>query len=182
MAKLSKRDEQFLARHGISLELLFDASGLPSSQWKTRMRQEGKLFAFGVHCLRGHRLKTRSGNCIRCNTANIAFQMRSGRDGYVYIARSASRKLTKIGFSADDPWNRIYIANLEGYAGASDWRIVQQHCGTKAGRWELAMHATLREHRKPQVWYRNGESCEAREVYGCTLREARAALALAIRE
>src|SRR5690348_7499758 len=122
MAKLLKRDEQFLVRHGISLDLLFDASGMPTWKWKERMREEGKLFAYGVRCFRGHSLKARSGNCIRCNTANIAFQMRSARSGYVYIARSASRKLTKVGYSADDPWNRIYIANLEGYANAQDWR------------------------------------------------------------
>lgn len=180
MAKLTKRDEQFLTRHGISLDLLFNASGMPSWQWKARMREEGKLFAFGVSCLRGHSLKTRSGNCIRCSTANIAYQMRSERDGYVYIARSAGRRLTKIGFSADDPWNRIYIANLEGYAGASDWRVVQQHYGMNAGRLELALHAALREHWKPQTWYRNGRWCEAREVYGCTLRDAKMALASAI--
>ena len=182
MGRLSKRDKEFLQQNGISLELVFDASGMPTRVWKQRMREEGKLFAFGVQCLRGHSLKARSGNCIRCNTANIAYQMRSNRAGYIYIARSKSLGLTKVGFSADDPDNRIYIANLESYAGASDWDIVMRVNSAEAGRLELDLHSELREYRLPLCWIRNGEECEAREVYECGAQEAIDAVTAVLRK
>jgi hypothetical protein len=152
---------------------------MPTWEWKERMRAEGKLFAFGVQCLRGHSLKSRSGNCIRCNTANITFQLRPSRSGFVYIARAPSQKLTKIGFSADNPQNRVYIANLEGYAGTADWRVVEELYSDHAGRIEIEVHKALRESRIPQPWIRNGWECVAQEVYKCTLHQARETLALA---
>ena len=179
MARLTARDAIFVEKHGISVASLFDASGMPTWQWKERMRAEGKLFAFGVRCFRGHSLKSRSGNCIRCNTANITFQLRPSRAGFVYIARSARSKLTKVGFSADDVQNRIYIANLEGYAGAKDWSVVGEAYSEAAGRVEIEVHKALREYRQTQAWVRNGWECEAHEVYRCTRRQAREALAAA---
>lgn len=176
MAKLTARDTIFVEKHGIAVASLFDASGMPTWQWKDRMRAEGKLFAFGVRCLRGHSLKSRSGNCIRCNTANITFQLRASRPGFVYIARSAMTKLTKVGFSANDVQNRVYIANLEGYATATDWRVVEEVFSIAAGRLEIEVHKALRERRRPQAWVRNGWECEAHGVYRCTLGEARKAL------
>lgn len=177
MARLRKADERFLEAHDIPLAATFDASGLATRDWKAAMRCEGKLIAYGVSCLRGHSLKTRSGNCIRCNTANIAFGMRPDREGFVYLARSPGAKLVKVGFSANDPHGRIAIANCEGYGGARDWRIRTIARSGTAGRLELDLHSALRRWRAPQAWIRNGVPCEAREIYACRLASARRHLA-----
>lgn len=167
MAKLSRSDEAFLDLHGIPLTATFDASGMRAAAWKQAMRDQGKLIAYGVSCLRGHSLKTRAGNCVRCNTANIAYALRPSKPGYVYIAHSKALGLVKIGFS-QDPDNRVYIANLEGYGGAADWAIKVQHYATSAGRIELELHSLLHSHKDPRYWYRNGDLIEAREVYSCS--------------
>jgi hypothetical protein len=175
MAKLSKDDARFLEAHGIPLAAVFDASGMRTRDWKAAMREQGKLIAYGVTCLRGHSLKTRSGNCVRCNTANFAYALRSERAGYVYIARSANLKLIKVGFS-NDPDNRVYIANLEGYGGAKDWTIRTWIMSDRAGRIELDVHVALKSYNSPRFWIRNWEEIEAREIYDCTLKIAQLAL------
>ena len=88
MAKLSDADAEFLLGKDIPLSTAFDASGMPTREWKATMKAEGKFVAYGVTCLRGHSLKTRAGNCIRCNPANIAFARRAAKEGFVYLARS----------------------------------------------------------------------------------------------
>lgn len=89
------------------------------------MKAEGKLVAYGVtRCHRSHNLRNRYGKCIQCFPATIAFGRRKELSGYIYIAQSVKSDLFKIGFSADVHDNRIYIAKLEGYAGARDWQIL----------------------------------------------------------
>lgn len=178
MGKMSKEDERFLQSHGIPVVATFDASGLAAGEWKAAMRAEGKLIAYGVSCLRGHSLKTRSGSCIRCNTANISFALRSHRDGFVYLARSSSAKLLKVGFSARDPFGRIEVANYEGYGGASDWRVRTVVESSSAGRFEIDLHAALSGWSAPQGWIRNGALREAREIYTCSLATARNRLSI----
>lgn len=176
MAKLSVADANFLEKQCIPLSATFDASGMSTREWKAVMKAEGKFVAYGVNCLRGHSLKTRAGNCIRCNTANIAFARRSESEGFVYLARSAMLRLVKVGFSAEDPDNRIYIANLQGYAGSNDWKIRFSVYVENAGRLEIAIHSTLKNHQALQLWERNGFESEAREVYACSLAYAKQVL------
>ena len=176
MGKLTSEDASFLIRHGIALAAAFDATGMSTRDWKAAMKAEGKFVAYGVSCLRGHSLKTRAGNCIRCNSANIAFARRAAKAGFVYIARSAELGLLKIGYSADDPDNRIYIARLEGYGGASDWRVKASIYAEAGGRLEFALHTALKAYHAPRQWERNWHECEARELYACTVSRAKTEL------
>ena len=83
--------------------------------------------------------------------------------------------MTKVGFSQDAP-NRIYIANLEGYAGKQNWHVRARLYSSNAGQIELAAHRALRNYAIKQAWDRNGAISVTREVFICSYETAREAL------
>ena len=141
------------------------------------MKAEGKFIAYGVtRCHNGHGLRNRYGTCVECFPATIAFARRSELSGYVYVAESKDIRLFKIGFSGDDPDNRIYIANLDGYGGVGDWTIRLRVKSGRAGAIEIATHRSLVGYRTNRDWIRNGSEVVATELFDCDLEEAIAAL------
>lgn len=168
MAKLTGAQLRYLRHHRIEVEETFDASGLKRADYGQRMKVEGKLVAYGVtRCKYGHSLRTRRGQCIECFPASIAFSRRSELSGYIYICESFDGKLFKIGFSRDEPQNRIYIANLEGYGGLLDWRITFFAWSERAGAIEIAAHQKLAPFRSKRTWIRNGQLTKSTELYDC---------------
>jgi len=124
MSTLSKEQRDFLRHHKIPENLVFDATGLKRKEWQSQMEQLGLRFAFGVgKCKRGHTLRSRAGNCIQCETANIAFTNRHYDDGFVYIAYSLEKILLKVGV-AKSIKKRMNSLNSLGYAGANDWKVL----------------------------------------------------------
>lgn len=176
MAKLTMAQIKFLERHKIPISWTFDATGLSRSSYREIMKTDEKFIAFGVfRCLNGHTLRNRSGDCIQCRTSAIAFGLRSSKSGSVYIARSQSIRLIKIGMS-NDPFNRIYIANLEGYAEASDWRVKLHVFAENCGEIEISMRRALAENFKPKPWIRNGEETVSKETFNCSYAVAKSML------
>ena len=170
MARLTKAHLRYLEHHGIDVDETFDASGLKRAEYRPRMKAEGKFVAYGVtKCHNGHSLRNRYGTCIECFPASIAFARRSEMSGYLYLAKSADLGLIKVGFSGDDPDNRIYIANLEGYGGAWDWQICLTVWADHAGAKEIAVHQSLADFRAERAWIRNGAGIVAREMFDCEL-------------
>jgi hypothetical protein len=187
MTKLTKDQKDFLAHHDIHLSLLFDASGLAPREYSEVMREDDKYFSYGVpECPRGHTLRSRAkpsrvGNCIQCNPATIAFARRHYRAADVYIAGSRAGKLLKIGLSTETD-NRIYIANLDGYAGCSDWKpLVRVHV-QQAGRIESTVQAKFRSYQKMIDFVRNGARQRALECFACSFRQAYTELVATLRD
>lgn len=180
MRQLTKDQKQFLAHHKIPSNWVFDATGLARREYSEIMRKEGKYFAFGAsECLNGHALRTRSGNCIQCRPASIAFELRHYAPAYVYVAGSIASKLIKVGPSKD-PNDRLYIANLDGYAGASDWNILFFiHVG-QAGAVESEIRSRLRTYQKKILFHRNGVEQEATECFSCSYSQAHFNLCLSL--
>jgi hypothetical protein len=180
MRHLTELEKQFLAHHKIPLSRVFDATGLARREYSNIMRREDKYFAVGAsECLNGHTLRTRSGNCIQCRPASIAFELRRYAPAYVYIAGSTASKLIKVG-SSKDPTDRLYIANLDGYAGASDWNILFfVHVG-QAGAVESEVQSRLRTYKKKIRFNRNGVEQEASECFSCNYSEAHSNLCLSL--
>lgn len=174
MAKLTKADIAFLERHGIPLSATFDASGLSRAEYSERMKAEGKFAAYGVtRCsAERHSLRNRHGTCLRCFPASIAFINRAESAGYLYVARSRCSGLIKIGFSSNQVDNRLYIANLEGFAGCYDWTKRATWKSRRAGRVEIAIHQSLSAFAVRRCWPRNGSTVESKEVFKCTLKAA----------
>lgn len=170
MARLTNAHLRYLKHHGINVEETFDASGLKRTEYRPRMKAEGKFVAYGVTmCHNGHSLRNRYGTCIECFPASIAFARRSEMSGYLYLAKSADLGLIKVGFSGDDPDNRIYIANLDGYGGAWDWRICMTVWADHAGAKEIGVHQSLSEFRNERLWTRNGAAVVSKELFDCDL-------------
>jgi hypothetical protein len=177
MAKLTTEQMVFLARHKIPLSRVFDATGLRPDDYRETMKQEDKLFACGVTpCDReGHTLRSRAGNCIQCDHANIAFMMRAAKPAEVYIAASRSKQLIKIG-SSTDPDSRLGFLTLEAYGGADDWICVARVRCQRAGSVEFAAHSKLRDFLFPSTYMRSGRVQETYELFSCGYRSGRTAL------
>jgi hypothetical protein len=87
---------------------------------------------------------------IRCAAAKvIAFNAvpqtslsNCGTTPRLYIAGSMTSKLVKIG-SSKDPNNRLYIANLDGYGGVFNWRLLYSVHVPQGGKIETNVQSTL---------------------------------------
>jgi hypothetical protein len=168
MARLTKEQKVFLDRHNIPLSWVFDASGLARREYSEIMRGEDKYFAYGVtECLNGHTLRNRRGGCIQCNPASIAYQMQHYRSSCVYIAGSMASRLIKVGTSSE-PNNRLYIANLDGYANSYDWQLLFLIHVQQAGKIESDVQSKLRPYQRRINFVRNGTEQVATEFFACS--------------
>lgn len=175
MGRLTAEHTAFLRRHGFvnPRDWTLNASGMTRATFSAALKQERKLFAYGVApCRQGHTLRT-AGGCPQCDTSYIAYAKRSRLAGYLYIAKSG--QLTKVGFSKDAS-NRIYIANLEGYAGRHDWRLRALLYSASAGQLEIAAHRVLNTYCDPAYWIRSGKISRPKEVFRCSYDTARNAV------
>lgn len=175
MGRLTAEHTAFLKKHGFTKprDWALNATGMTRVVYSAALREERKLFAYGLApCPRGHTLRT-TGGCPQCETSYIAYAKRSRLAGYLYIAKSG--RLTKVGFSKNAS-NRLYIANLEGYAGKRDWRLRALFYSSNAGQLELATHRALKAYGVFADWERNGTTTRPREVFHCSYEIARDAL------
>ena len=172
MAELSDEQKRFLREHRISPHSLFDATGMKHSEWKVIMKQEEKLFAFGVSpCKKlGHSLRDRSNHCIQCDTSNINFMRRYVTNGYVYVAATHTLRMLKIGSSQDTSDHERTI-NGFAYGGANDWTMIARVRCKNAGQVEFEVHSQLEPFLSPQTYFANGRTTRCREIFSAeTLR------------
>lgn len=173
---LTDEEMQFLAKHGLSTSDIFDARGMSAADWKRGAKELGKNFVLGSRCGRaGHRLRTRAGHCIQCDTSKIAYISRQTKSGYVYIAGSIRKKLIKIGGteSIDD---RERTLNNESYARAYDWEILSFVRVDKYGDTEGKILKLLAPY---QIWVsypKEGKLQESNETFQCSFTVAKNAL------
>lgn len=183
MARLTTDQLAFLTRHKIPMGKVFDATGMSKGEYQEAMRREEKLFAFGVTpCGQGgHTLRSRSGNCIQCETANITFMIRSVKAATVYVGASRSKQLIKVGSSTDVD-RRFGALNFDAYGGANDWICVAHARCEKAGAAEFIAHHKLRAFLAPATYVSAGRVHETYELFTCGYQSARTALLAAIPE
>lgn len=183
MRALSKEQQDFLRRHKIPISRVFDATGMKKREYGKVMREQEKLLAIGVTpCKReGHALRSRNGNCVQCNPADLAFATRKNKNAYVYISASRGSELLKIGLS-QDPEQRESLLNARGYGGVSDWSEICRVRCVNAGKVEFAIHEALAEFASPRSYLRDGASVDCLEIFSCGYQRARQALLDAIRD
>lgn len=177
MTKLSSSQLDFLSHHRIPLSEVFDATGIPKKKYQALMRQAKKHIAIGVSpCAKAdHTMRTRSGHCIQCNPANIAFQLRSDADGTIYLAGSQSEELLKIGFSKNIN-NREYQINTNFYGGANDWEMIFWIEVDQAGTIEIDIHKVMHKFSVPGTYFSNNVEIDCYELYKCNASVARNAI------
>lgn len=174
MEGLSKEQLEFLKRHNVPLEKVFDAKGYSKSYYQVIMKQQGKIVAFNVSpCnANGHTLRTRSGHCAQCNTAHLEFQKRHDYSGIIYIAGSKQGKVLKVGYSkAIDVRNESL--NRTKYAGLSDWEIIFGIFSSSAGEIESQIKFKLSKYYRAFNYEHDGKIQDADEIYSCSLSKAK---------
>jgi hypothetical protein len=168
MATLTPDQLAFLDRHKVPLDRAFDATGLTRAEYSERMKALDQWIAFGVAPCReaGHGLRVRSGHCVQCKPANLAFQNRHGAPGEVYVAHSSRRHYVKVG-SAESAAVRLKNLNLLQYGRIDDWKIVFAQRCESATSVEFEVHKVLSAHSAPRFNSTASHSIFATELFGC---------------
>jgi hypothetical protein len=124
MAKLSREQIDFLAKHEIPKSKVLDATGLTAKVWKQRLKDLDLWFAYGVTpCgAMGHQIRASNSTCIQCNTHQIKYSRRYVESGEVYVAWSRSCQIVKVGV-AGDALKRIDVLNIDQHGGPKDWEL-----------------------------------------------------------
>lgn len=184
MATLTTEQLRFLQDQGISLSQVFDASGLRAKDRIAKMDMLEVPFYYGgaVCQAGGHSLRTKPGHCIQCDTSKIAYQLRHAASGYVYLAYSSSCQYAKVGYTKDNPEERVTFLRRENYGKAGDWQLKQStFVARDAGRREFEVHSRLEAYRKPVVYEKYDRVfVECREIFACPLSVAIAAFGEAL--
>jgi hypothetical protein len=82
---------------------------------------------------------------VQCRPAAIGYLRRYYADGQVYIAKSTSKGILKVGSAKDAP-SRIAQLNYYVYGGALDWALQASYTCNTAGKVELEVHGILAPH------------------------------------
>lgn len=169
MSQFTEIQKEFLQNHNVSLELVFDALGMTKNEYRAKMKVQNKIVAYNVAPCReyGHSLRTRSGHCVQCRPANLAFQKRNDLEGIVYIAGSIIGKIIKVGFSKaievrDESLNRTR------YAGFPDWQIIFAIRSKSAGQIENKIKSGLKKFTAKINYDHDGHYQESSETFSCS--------------
>jgi len=171
--KLTKAQKEFIERHGIRAEEVFDATGYCQTYYRSVMKEKGYVVAWGVSkCNQGHdSLRTRSGHCVMCNPASLSFQKRHKNVGDLYVMFSPSKKLIKVGI-ADSAIDRVITLNKQAYGNIKDWEIAHVVRVTNAGYAEEFIHARLFLYNEEIFFKKNGEMVLSKEIFSCSVKDA----------
>ena len=173
MAKITTEQKDFLARHDIPLDRLFDATGIQRQDYKRTMIALGKWVAIGVTpCAEaGHTMRTSAGHCAQCRPSNLGFLRRYDTPGEVYVVHSKSGALTKVG-SAKNADERVRSLNTSHYGGVSDWKIEFCEATSAAGRIESVAQQALVKYSALGTYVNSGMNTQCREIFSCSVRVA----------
>lgn len=166
MAKLTQEHLDFLERHAISAEGVFDATGMGYAEYKQYMKENGLLLAYGVTPCQnaGHTLRTRYNHCVMCDPSKIAYVKRRRTPGFVYIAISSKEKLVKIG-CAKDHQKRISTLNRQNYGNISDWQLAAYFYHENMGEAEHNIQKGFVSYQELRAFSKDGEMVQASEIY-----------------
>jgi len=169
---LSRDQVDFLAKHGVPEQNLFNAKSLTTAVYKLRMGAGDYDIAYGtVPCAKGgHTLRTSSGHCIQCDPVKLGFLLRHRRSGEVYVAESSIEpRMVKVG-SGESSTDRVFGLNSERYAGRHDWTMRYQHGVKSMGLVESEIHAALALFAITGRYYlKDGQTTLCREIFACSV-------------
>jgi hypothetical protein len=174
---ITQEQLNFLEVQKISLDKIFDATGLSKTEYHQIMKEADKIIAIGVTpCAKfSHSMRTRNGHCVQCNTASIAFLERHYDKGYIYIAGSKKEEVVKVGFASDIN-NREQSLNDEGYGEINDWKIIFQVMCKNAGKIEFNTHKKLNKYLTNRNYLKNNKRNECYEIFSCSYSLAKKTL------
>ena len=178
---LTSEELQFLKSQDLSSGDVWDGRAYSSIRSRGHLAKEAaKLLVLRdpsrSRC--GHRLTTRAGHCVQCDTSKIAYARRHDEPAFVYIAGSKQLNLIKIGITRDIDQR---LSNLKGqaYAGVRDWDMLFHVQFLRAGAVETLSHSYLARADTPLTTIKEGREQEAKEVSDVTFDEALQAISKA---
>ena len=170
-----KIDDETLAlmrKHNIAESDVFDAGPKPRSYWKDEMQKAAKRFVYvGSPCMRGHRLRRRSGQCAICNPHSNGFAGHHHSSGTVYVAASEATGYVKVGGVVGPAEGRAATLNRQSYGGLTDWRIVYTQRVERVGNVESLARGRIKDFQVRGQTYR-GDQRQAREMFNCSIATA----------
>jgi hypothetical protein len=173
---ITSDNHRFINEHGIGEEELFDATGLSRQEYHQLMVEQNKIIAYGVEpCAKGHSLRTRSGHCVHCDSARLAFIRRHSADGQVYVAGSLLGEVIKIG-STSGKATRQESLNRTKYGGYDDWEILCTLSCSNSGEIEIQIGQILSKYKASRKYAHDGKDQSTYELFTCSYTTAIAAL------
>lgn len=177
---LTENELRFLSSQKIDPNAVFDGRHYTNKQASEEAKRLGKRLVLGTPCNKGgHRLRTRAGHCVQCDTKKIAYEQRFSKDGYVYIAGSLKGRIIKIG-TAKNVENRHAALIAESYGGFSDWELLMSVKVPEAGKIEQEALQDLSRFKFEGHYSKNGKPQKAYELLSCTYTQALVAVVEAI--
>lgn len=169
---LTVEEVHFLRKQGLSKQDVFDAREIPLKEAKPQAKLEGKSVLLGSKCQKaGHRLRTRSGHCIQCDTSKIAFAGRNSTPADFYLAFTPRGNLVKFGISSD-AHQREESLRTSKYGGFDDWQIIVARRVKAAEQLESHVKSVAAESSASLVYEKDGRDQEARECFRLAKAEA----------
>ena len=103
MVDLTKEQKDFLIKHNVDFNLVFDARGLKREVYKSKMKLLNKKIAItDSPCGKGwHVMRNSSWHCLQCNPQSLTFSKNYNANDYVYVAISHQTDLFKVGSAKD---------------------------------------------------------------------------------
>lgn len=173
---LTDSEKSFLTSQGLGPDDVMDVRGIPQWRWFRQIEEEGKTIALGSKCkAAGHRLRSRRGHCVQCDTSKLGYQAHYAEERYVYIAGSRAARLIKIG-NCRDTAQRERQMRSERYGGVGDWDFVYSVRVKRAGAVEDAARARLSRYRVTGEYWKDNELQTGIELLRCSYSQAEAAL------
>jgi hypothetical protein len=162
---LTERENTFLRKQNIDISEIYDARFERRYIWEPEAKKGNFDFILGSPCREmGHRLRTRAGHCIQCNTSRIAYMRRNSKSGYVYLAYSERGENAKVGFC-----NRIYVRENslrnQGYGGYLDWCIVCFFRSENGGYHERIISSIFMNRKTTGFYEKDNTIQSAQEMY-----------------
>ena len=169
---MDKELQNFLTHHKLDIDDFFDAKGKIIKSIYAEMKSKEKLFAYNaVACQNsGHRLRDRHNHCIVCHPANIAFSLRNKKVGFIYIACSLKKEITKVGMTTELIKTRLSKLNSRKVGNTNDWEILYSIKCAKANSVELSLQKELIKYQVKGDFYGDTES---KELFRCSYQKAK---------
>lgn len=177
MLDLTDGEFQFLAEHGLEAGDVFDGRLLPPALRKAGAKEDGKTVVLRdpARSVCGHRLTTRAGHCVQCDTSKLAYERRHEQPALVYIAGSTSLRVVKVGVTLD-AHQRLSNLNSQAYGGARDWEMLFHVGFNRAGAVENRTQQRLKKAVGDFMTIKDGREQSSIELFQNTFTEALTAL------
>lgn len=170
--ELTESEKTFLASQNIGPDDVYDGRKMTNADWKCAAKAEGCDFVLAGRCTSGgHRLKTRAGHCIQCNTSRIAFMRRRNAKAFVYLATAQQGAIIKIGSTLSIP-EREESLRKQCYGGYADWEIVSWFKTHSSGRIEWELSNNINQYRSYGHYYKDNKLQGAVEIFKLNIFEA----------